>query len=143
MRRILLVTAFLTISVFTFAQAEEEAVKQVVSSAYVGGIHNGGPIEDIRNGFHPTFNMLRLMNNEVKPLSIEEWITNIEKSRKENGPPSVKTESKFISIDVTGTAAIVELELFRDNKKIFTDYLVLYKFNEGWKIVSKTFYRHP
>lgn len=143
MRKILLITVFVIVAFSTYAQNEEDAVKQVVSSAYVGGIHNGGPIEDIRKGFHPTFNMIRLMNNEIKPLSIEEWITNIEKSRKENGPPTIKTEGKYISVDVTGTAAIVELELFRDNKKIFTDYLVLYKFTEGWRIVSKTFYRHP
>jgi hypothetical protein len=134
---------FLFTSSVVFAQADEETVKQVVNLAYVQGIHNGGPIEDIRKGFHPSFQMLRLMNNEVKPLTIEEWITNIEKARKENTAAAVKTEGKFISVDVTGTAAIVELELFRDNKKIFTDYLVLYKFTEGWRIVSKTFYRHP
>jgi hypothetical protein len=139
-----LITIFITsVSTIAFAQSDEETVKQVVTSAYVQGIHNGGPVEDIRQGFHPSFEMLRLMNNEVKPLPIEEWIANIEKSRKENPAPANKTEGKFISVDVTGTAAIVELELFRENKKVFTDYLVLYKFNEGWRIVSKTFYRHP
>lgn len=143
MKKQLTTLFFLSIAATSFAQTDEEAVKQVVTSAYVQGIHNAGPIDDIRKGFHPSFEMLRLMNNEVKPLPIEEWITNIEKSRKDNPPSGIKTEGKFISVDVTGTAAIVELELFRDSKKIFTDYLVLYKFNEGWKIVSKTFYRHP
>lgn len=128
----------------TFAQGEEDAVKNVVTSAYVQGIHNGGPIDDIRKGFHPSFTMLRFSNNEVNPLSIEEWITNIEKVRSQNPNPStVKTEAKFLQISVAGTAANVVLELYRDNKKIFTDNLLLYKFNEGWRIVSKTFYRHP
>jgi hypothetical protein len=143
MTKSILTFALLLTALFSFAQSEEEAVKQVVTSAYVQGIQNGGPIEDIRKGFHPSFNMLRLIENEVKPLSIEEWITNIEKSRKENGPPKTKTEAKYIDVHVTGTAAVVELELFRDNKKIFTDYLALYKFNEGWRIISKSFYRHP
>jgi hypothetical protein len=110
---------FLAFATISFAQTDDEAVRQVVTSAYVQGIHNGGAVDDIRKGFHPSFAMLRLMNNEVKPLPIEEWITNIEKSRKENGPPANKTEGKFISVDVTGTAAIVELELFRENKKDF------------------------
>jgi hypothetical protein len=126
-----------------FAQTDEEQVKQVVMSAYVGGIHNGGPVEDIRKGFHPTFDMLRLTDNQVKPLPIEEWITNIEKSRTAQATPPVKTEGKFVSVTVTGTAANVVLELYRSEKKTFTDNLLLYKFSEGWRIVSKTYYRYP
>ncbi len=143
MKKLLLVFAMI-VPLATFAQGEEDAVKNVVTSAYVQGIHNGGPIDDIRKGFHPSFTMLRFSNNEVNPLSIEEWITNIEKVRSQNPNPStVKTEAKFLQISVAGTAANVVLELYRDNKKIFTDNLLLYKFNEGWRIVSKTFYRHP
>jgi hypothetical protein len=140
-----LVTLLILVSSFTaFAQTEEDAVKQVVQTAYIDGIQNGGSIDEIRKGFHPTFTMLRNMDNTIKPLGIEEWITNIEKSRKENtAPPASKAEGKFITVDVTGTAAVVKLELSRGGKKIFTDYLVLSKFTEGWKIVSKSFYRHP
>jgi hypothetical protein len=140
-----------TISIFLFclvsfvlhAQTDEEQVKQVVMSAYVGGIHNGGPVEDIRKGFHPTFNMLRLTDNQVKPLPIEEWITNIEKSRAQQTTAPAKTEGKFVSVTITGTAANVVLELYRGDKKTFTDNLLLYKFTEGWRIVSKTYYRYP
>jgi len=143
MKKLLFVFAMI-VPLATFAQGEEDAVKNVVTSAYVQGIHNGGPIDDIRKGFHPSFTMLRFSNNEVNPLSIEEWIANIEKGRSQNPNPStVKTEAKFLQISVAGTAANVVLELYRDNKKIFTDNLLLYKFNEGWRIVGKTFYRHP
>jgi hypothetical protein len=125
--------------------SEEDAVKQVVTSAYVEGIQNNGSIEDIRKGFHPGFAMIRMIDNEVKPLPIEEWITSIEKNRKEAKPETkaIRTEAKFIFTDITGTAATVKLELTRNGKKIFTDYIVLYKFTEGWRIVSKSFYRHP
>jgi hypothetical protein len=135
---------FVTVSLTSFAQSEEDAVKQVIQSAYIDGIQNGGSIDDIRKGFHPTFTMLRNMDNTIKPLTIEEWITNIEKSKKENKQPvPPKAEGKFINVDVTGTAAIVKLELYRGGKQTFTDYLVLSKFTEGWKIISKSFYRHP
>lgn len=129
-----------------FAQStEEEAVKNVVTSAYVEGIQNNGSIEDIRKGFHPSFTMLRLMDNSVKPFPIEEWIAAIEKRRTEAKPDAkiVRTEAHFLQVDVTGTAATVKLELSREEKKTFTDYIVLYKFAEGWRIVSKTYYRHP
>lgn len=132
------------ISFAAVAQAEETDVKNVINTAYIGGIHNGGPVSDIRKGFHPSFNMLRLMENEVKPLPIEEWIKNIEANRAKNSnASSAKVEGKFVSVTVAGTSASVVLELFREGKKIFTDHLLLYKFNEGWRIVSKTFYRHP
>lgn len=125
------------------AQSDAEAVKAVVTSAYVEGIHNGGSIDEIRRGFHPSFNMLRLVNNEIKPLPIEEWIASIEKSRRESPAQKARAEAKFVEVDVTGNAAVVKLELSREGKMIFTDYLLLYKFNEGWRVVSKTFFRHP
>jgi hypothetical protein len=139
-----LAIVFTFIAFAAFAQSEEEAVKNVVNTAYVGGIHNGGPVDDIRKGFHPTFAMLRQMDNTVKPLPIEEWITNIEKTRSStSGPSKGKTEGRFVSVTVAGTAANVVLELYRSDKKIFTDNLLLYKFSEGWRIVSKTYFRHP
>ncbi len=136
---------FLLMSIISFGQSsEEQSVKEVIAKAYVGGIHNGGPIDDIRKGFHPSFSMLRLTENEVKPLGIEEWIANIEKGRSQNTSAApVKTVEKFINVLVTGNAASVVLELYRNDKKIFTDNLLLYKFNEGWRIVSKNYYRHP
>jgi hypothetical protein len=142
MKNLLALLFFFFAATAVAQSSEETAVKDVVNTAYVQGIHNRGNVEDIRKGFHPTFNMLRLMDNQIKPLPIEEWITNLEKSRKESTAPAVKTEGKFVNVDVTGNNAVVKLELYRENKKIFTDYLVLYKFTEGWRIVSKTFFRH-
>lgn len=141
--RLLALIFLSTIFNISIAQSDEEAIQSVITSAYIDGIHNRGNIEDIRKGFHPSFNMLRMVNNEIKPLPIEEWIASIEKAKKENTPPVSQTDGKFIDIDITGNAAVVKLDLFRDTRKIFTDYLVLYKFSEGWRIVSKTFYRHP
>jgi hypothetical protein len=143
MKTILFLLMFVA-TTLCFAQSDADQVKQVVTSAYIEGIQNNGPIEDIKNGFHSSFNMLRLMDNDIKPLPIGEWIASIEKRRQENpAPPANRTEGKFLAVEVVGNAATVKLELHRGGKLIFTDFLSLYKFNEGWKIVSKTFYRHP
>jgi hypothetical protein len=134
----------LTAGSMVYAQTtDEDAIKQVITSAYIDGIQNRGNVDDIRKGFSPSFNMLRVVDNQIKPLPIEEWIANIEKSKAANEPAQPKAEGKFVNIDITGTAAVVKLDLFRAGKRTFTDYLVLYKFTEGWRIVSKTFYRHP
>jgi hypothetical protein len=132
-------------SVFALAQSSDEsAIKQVINSAYVEGIQNNGSIDGIRKGFHPTFTMLRLVDNDVKPYPIEEWITAIEKRRAEAKPDAktIRTDAKILNVDVTGNAAVVKLELYREGKHTFTDYIVLYKFTEGWRIVSKSYYRH-
>jgi hypothetical protein len=125
------------------AQTDEDQVKAIIESAYINGIHNGGPVADIRAGFHPSFIMFVSSNNEVKQTPIEEWITNIEKNRATSKSDGSKASAKFITISVVGTSANVQLELYRKEKKIFTDNLLLYKFSEGWRIVTKTFFRHP
>lgn len=142
MKNLLALLFFFSVVAAVAQSPEETAVKDVVNSAYVQGIHNRGNVEDIRKGFHPSFNMLRMIDNQIKPLPIEEWITNLEKAKKDSPAAPPKTEGKFVSVDITGNNAVVKLELYRENKKIFTDYLVLYKFTEGWRIVSKTFFRH-
>jgi hypothetical protein len=126
----------------TQAQTDEEKIRAVVNSAYIEGIQNRGSSEQIRRGFHHTFEMLRFVDNEVKPYPIEDWITAIEKAKADNTPAQPRAEGKFITIDVTGTAAVVKLEVYREGKKTFTDYLSLYKFADGWRIVSKIYNRH-
>ncbi|MBT1706362.1 nuclear transport factor 2 family protein [Chryseosolibacter indicus] len=141
--RITLLLLLLSAFVSNAQTNDEEAIKKVILTSYISGIQNRGSAEDIRKGFDPGFTMLRLIDNQVKPLPIEEWITNIEKQKASNEPAPPPAEGKFINVDITGNAAVVKLDLYRSGKRTFTDYLVLYKFNEGWKIVSKTFYRYP
>ena len=144
MKKNLLTLVMLVSALFCSAQdREREAIHQVVMNAYVEATQNLGSIETIRSGFHPSFTMLRLLENDVKPLSLEEWIKAIEQRRKDAGGKMPRTEGKILTIDIIGSAATVKIELHREGKHIFTDYLALYKFTEGWRIVSKTFYRHP
>lgn len=145
MKKSILILSAIVCSFFAVAQtSDEDAIRKVVTSAYIEGIQNNGAVEDIRKGIHPSFVMIRIIDNEVKPLPIEEWITAIEKRRREAKPEDklVRTDGKFVSVDVTGTVAVVKLELSREGKKTFTDYIVLNKFNEGWRLVTKDFYRH-
>lgn len=48
----------------------------------------------------------------------------------------------FAAVDVTGGSASVKLELSRDGKLVYTDYLSLLKFDSGWRIVAKVYHRH-
>lgn len=116
----------------------------VVEKAYIGGIHNGGPIADIRAGFHSSFTMYSQSDAGLKLTTIDEWVSNIEKNRAQNpNPPANKATAKFLTVSIAGTSASIVLELYKNEKKVFTDNLLMYKFPEGWRIVAKTFYRHP
>ncbi|MFC1583371.1 nuclear transport factor 2 family protein [Candidatus Neomarinimicrobiota bacterium] len=128
----------------TATNPEAEAVKTVVRDAYVYGIQIDRNVEAIRKGFDPVFNILILQNDEISEYPIETWIEGIEASLETNpGPREYETTYEFPMVDVTGSAAVVQVELYRDEVHFFTDYLSLYKFSDGWKIVSKIFYRHP
>ena len=145
MKKLLLfVVLAVVLTVNLSAQDHETAVKDVVLSAYVNGIHNGGPIADIRAGFHPTFQMFRLNGNEIGVTTIDQWVAGIEAGRERNpNGPAVKSEANFVSVTVSGYSANVVLEVTRNGNMIFTDHLLLYQFEDGWKIVAKTFYSHP
>ena len=123
------------------APADAEAVKAVVKSAYVEGVHAKGDVALMRAGFHPSFRMLTLRDGALTPVTLDEWAGRIEKADRTAPRPEIRAD--FTSVDVTKDAAVVRLELYRGGKHAFTDYLSLYRFPDGWKIVSKTFQAHP
>jgi hypothetical protein len=123
------------------AQSDQDAIKALIQSAYVDGLQNLGDLEKTKAGFHPDFVLLGLRDGTLTRLPIAEWIASAGK-RKADGVKPPLTVCKFLAIDVTGSAASVKLELHQNDKRIFTDYLSLYKFPDGWKIVGKIYYRH-
>jgi hypothetical protein len=122
---------------------EGTAIRRVIQEAYIDGIQNLGDLDAVRTGFHPDFEMLINRDGQLSKLPISVWLERLEQ-RKAN-PASAsqpKVTGKFLDVDITGNAAVVKLELHRENRLIFTDYLVLYKFGNHWKIVSKSYFQH-
>jgi hypothetical protein len=78
----------------------------------------------------------------MSKVTLENWIARLEESKEKNPTLTEKTTHKFEIVELTGNAAIARIELFKDGKHIFTDFMSLYKFDDGWKIVNKIFYRH-
>lgn len=149
MKRVILVfVAILFVATFVRAAGddvdkEKAAIKKVIEESYIKGIHIERNVKAIRKGFHPEFNMFIMKDNNVSKWSIDHWVDVIEQGlKKDPMPPKHETTHEFSMIDVTGTAAVARVEIYRDGKHIFTDYMSLYKFKEGWKIVGKIFHRH-
>ena len=126
---------------------DETAVRKVVSDAYLDGIHNFRDAAAIRAGFHPDFEMLVLKDGKLEKLPLEAWIerlgTTPEKAAEARAKGARPVTAEFARVEVAGDAAFCRLEVSRDGKHTFTDFLALYKFADGWKIVGKSYYRWP
>src|SRR5687768_5142158 len=83
------------------AEADVEAVKAVVKSAYVDGVHAKGDAALMRAGFHPTFRMLVLKDGVVTAVSLDEWAGRIEKGAAERKGPGPEIRHEFAHVDVT------------------------------------------
>jgi hypothetical protein len=140
------VFAFVLAAIFAFAGEgdDKKAVMKVIEDAYVKGVHAQPSGDAMRQGFHPEFIMFVLDKGEIRKVTRDEWIARIEKaSAQNNGAAKPDIKHEFPLVEITGNAAVVKVELYRDGKHIFSDYISLYKFEDGWKLVGKIFYRHP
>lgn len=149
MRRVLLVTlvALLLSTVLSAGEAEIEkeraAIREAIEKAYIRGIHIEWDAEAARNGFHPDFEMLMLEGEGMRKLPISDWVESIERKKQEHPEgPQYEITYEIPMVDVTGNAAVAKIEIFKDGAHIFTDYMSLYRFADGWKIVGKIYYRH-
>ncbi len=146
-RRILAAGCLIVLAAAALAVAEQTGeaadVKAVVQSAYVEGVHVRGDASLMRAGFHPDFRMLVLRDGKLTAVTLDEWAGRIETRAKENpDAPAAPITAEFARVDVTGNAAVAKVEIYRSGKHTFTDYLSLYKFPDGWKIVGKIFQAH-
>ncbi len=138
-----------SILAFTAKKAEEkenvDAVKELVLNAYVNGAFNKLDADAMQKGFHEDFSIYSAKGEEISKYPIGEWVAGVRK-RKANGyDPSEdknKWEPTFASVDVTGGAAQVKIELRNQGKHVYTDYLSLLKFESGWRIVAKVYHKH-
>lgn len=126
---------------------EKQLIKDVIQESYVEGLQNEGDALKIDSGFHPGFNLLGIgKGDNIWKLPIYTWKENALNDAKNGKKPRTGDEEvtvNFVSVDITGTAAVVKLEFFVGKKKTYIDYLSLYKFESGWKIVNKIFYKLP
>ena len=125
------------------AEAEMKAVKKVILDAYRDGICNVGDVAAIERGFHQEFNLLMLQGDKVGKLPIAKWKEHVAKNKAAGKyPPKDLVEFKFLFVDVIGSAAAAKIEFYRGKTLAYTDFLLLYKFPDGWKLVSKIYHKH-
>jgi hypothetical protein len=119
---------------------ERMAIQQVIEQAYVQGIHGTQDEATVRSGFHPDFRMLVLRDDAMEGVSVGDWLGRIEGMKADNPALwSAETRHTVRLIDVAGDAAVAKLDVYKGAAHFSTDYMLLYKFKDGWRIVSKVF----
>ncbi len=140
----------LSFSLFAFSKytAKNDKVKNevqdLIEAAYINGAFNDLDTESMRAGFHPDFAIFSAKGEEISRYPINTWIEGIEKRKAsaDFDPAKNKWDHNFPYIEVTGGAAAAKVELYKDSKHVYTDYLSLLKFDSGWKIVAKVYHKH-
>ena len=136
------VMAFTYNSIHT--KAEEDAVKELITKSYVHGAFNELNPEAMLNGFHPDFAIFSADGEKLARYEIKTWAEGVKKRKSDPKFDASKNtwDHNFAAVDVTGNVASVKIELLKEGKHIYTDYLSLIKFDSGWKIVAKVYHKH-
>lgn len=143
---IVFVLLFLTLTAKGVLSADSKAdVEKVIQSSYFNGAFNDLDTKNMRKGFHPDFAIFSAKGNEISRYPIETWINGIEKRKQD--PNFDKSQAimdcKIANLDITEGCAAAKIEISKNGKKIYTDYLSLLKFDDGWKIVAKVYHAYP
>nr|WP_299000312.1 nuclear transport factor 2 family protein [uncultured Allomuricauda sp.] len=117
---------------FTYAQSELESINKVLYD-YIEGTANGEP-ERLREAFDEDFNLYFVRNDSLQKWSGKNYINNVKPGQKSN------RIGRVLSIDFEGDAASAKVEILMPGpKRIYTDYFLLLKVDQKWKIIHKTF----
>jgi hypothetical protein len=122
------------------SNTEQDAIKQVIEKAYIQGIHTHQDEAEAKSGFHPDFAMLVLQNNTLEKVDVDLWLERVETMKADNPEMwEADTTCTFDMVDIAGSAAVAKLNVHKGSIHFSTDYMLLYKFEAGWQIVSKIF----
>lgn len=129
---LLTVMALIGISANTFAQSEDEAIKETINNYLEGG--SVGDTARLNRAFFSFANLRNLSKEgKVSEMPVKKFIAAVPAG-------GAKWISKIVSYSYAGTAATAvteeELPTFK-----FVDFLNLLKINGEWKIVSRVYSR--
>lgn len=131
MRKLSILVVFM-LSIAVNAQSEISAINKVLYD-YIEGTANGEP-ERLKSAFDENFSLYFVANDTLKTWSGKQYVAGVKKGRKSN------RVGKVLSIDFEENAAVAKIEILMPaRKRIYTDYLMLLKIKENWKIIHKSF----
>lgn len=116
------------------AAADDFTEISTVIQKYFDGTSKGNP-ELVTEAFLPSLE-LQYVDAEGK---LGRWMGTDYIAGIERGQTNDRV-GRLIAVDITGAAAMAKAEIVSGNTR-FTDYFLLLKVKEGWRIANKTFVR--
>ncbi len=112
---------------------DDRALIDATLMDYIEGTQNGEP-DRLKRAFHEDANLYFVDECHLKTWSGKGYISNFEPGKKAN------RIGKIVSVDITNDAAsaIVEVDM-PARKRRYTDYMLLLKIEDHWKIIHKSF----
>lgn len=135
MKKAIIFSAFLLLSVVSFSQSDEAGAKACLEN------YMSGDAARVEKAFHPTATTkyVDYKTGEFKDVPIADYIARVKANSSNNSNrPSRKIE--IASMNVEGTAAQAKIKIETDQVVMY-DYMNLLKVGGEWKIVSKIFNR--
>ncbi|MFA8298871.1 MAG: nuclear transport factor 2 family protein [Hyphomicrobiales bacterium] len=137
---IILTVLFLMVDVAIFAQSNNNLqnvndIKSIITNDYVNGVHNFDDLKSAREYFSDEFVFVSCLNGNTNQLTIDKYFDYYKKAKKYKDKTH-PIECKFESIDVEKDFALVKVKLSRNTDDLYTNYISLCKFEDGWKIIS-------
>jgi hypothetical protein len=125
-----------------FGQDKELAKKEiesVITKSYIEPLYLYGDLEKIKEGFHEEFRMNVLYNGVYSIRTRDEWIERLRNNSLAANAVKITYTWEFNLIDVEDQTAVVKLTVNEEGKLKYIDYLTLYKFENGWRVITKQF----
>src|ERR1700761_1209547 len=90
--------------------------------------------------FHERAQLCTIEDGEPQFCSVAEY-REVLRGRASPSSVGAKREEHLVTIDLSSpTQAMVKVQM-RINQSVITDYLTMFKLEQGWRIASKTYYR--
>lgn len=116
------------------------AIEEVIREAYINGVYNEGYLLSVTQGFIPDFKAIIFEGNGQSRLeSLQDWIDKTKENINSGnlplqGPSAI--DFKIINIQISDKIANVQLQFLKGGKLQHTDFIGMYHFPEGWKLVN-------
>ena len=118
--------------------AESHAAITACVQLYLDGLHEGDA-EKIAAAFHPCAHLYSVADDGgVTDVPRAEWLERV-RNRPSPAATGMARHDRILSIDFSGPETALAKVNCQIPPRYFTDYLVLLKTTQGWKIVSKVF----
>ena len=150
LKPLILAVAALATSVAAVSSAQTstgpdaDAIRAVIEKSYFHGAFNELDPDAMRAGFHADFAIFSADGDAMAKFPIATWADSVARRKGAPGfdPQKNRWDCRIVTLDVTGGAAAAKVELSRNGKLVYTDYLSLLKFSSGWRIAAKVYQEH-